>query len=161
MHPIHESRYPSKGFGVVWLTFALSFMAAAVLLAIPGTLFARAFGLRASVALPIAPVVSVAFYGVLAIIYGMMGVSASPASLLLPPVIVGILLALLLQDWRKSGRRLRLLDTSERADTRISPRVPISWSTASLFRSSRRLRFLSLFFSLTWGARIPSSTTMT
>ncbi len=132
MHPIHESRYPSKGFGVVWLTFALSFMAAAVLLAIPGTLFARAFGLRASVALPIAPVVSVALYGVLAIIYGMMGVSASPASLLLPPVIVGILLALLLQDWRKSGRRLRLLDTSERADTRISPRVPISWSTASL-----------------------------
>lgn len=117
---------------MVWLTFVFSLFVAAVLLFVPGVLLASAFGTRMSSALSIAPAISVAIYGILAILYGMTGIVASPTLLFLPPLVVGGLLMLLLRGWRERRLRPLLVETSRDLAATVSAHLSISWSSLSL-----------------------------
>lgn len=117
---------------MVWLTFALSLFVAAAFLFAPGTFLVSAFGLRISSSLPIAPAISVAIYGVLAILYGAAGIAASPALLFLPPLVAGGLFVLLLRGWRERRSRPLLLEISQNLATRVPACLSISWSSLSL-----------------------------
>lgn len=97
---------------MAWLVFVLSLLVAAVLLFVPGSLLVSAFGVRLTVSLSIAPVVSVALYSTLAIVYGFAGIPASPAALFLPPLLVGLALLFGLRRRRHVGQ-VALLNVSE------------------------------------------------
>lgn len=101
-----------RGLDVAWIVFALSLLVAAALLIVPGHLLVSAFGVRLAASLSLSPVVSVALYSVLAIVYGLFGIIASPATLFLPIVIAGLALHLVLGRRRRVGQTA-LLDVSE------------------------------------------------
>ncbi|MBM6676712.1 hypothetical protein H6A07_08150 [Olsenella uli] len=86
----------------MWLTFWLAFALASVLLVVPGALLLFALGARPTVALGSAPLVSVVLYGALGILFALLGVPASTALMVVPPLLLGaVLLAWRLRPARR------------------------------------------------------------
>lgn len=68
----------------MWFAFLVATIVATMLLYIPGFLLLRGFVSKFDTALSIAPIVSVALIALFAIIYGALGISCTPTSLLVP-----------------------------------------------------------------------------
>lgn len=117
---------------MAWLVFALSLLVAVVLLLVPGCLLVSAFGVRLPASLSIAPVVSIALYGTLAIVYGFTGIPASPITLFFPPLLVGLALLFGLRRRRRAGQAT-LLDVSEELSGGVGGNVKlVSWPVLSI-----------------------------
>ena len=81
----------------MWLSFYLGWLLGAVFLVLSGTLFARALRCDGTVALLVSPLVSIAIFSTLAIIYEKIGIPCGWATMVLPTAIAGVLL----YDWEQ------------------------------------------------------------
>ena len=110
--------------------FALSVLVAAAILFVPGALMVRALGPSWAAAVPLAPVVSVALCGTLAVVYSLAGVPASPVTLFAPMLVVGVLLMTFRRG--RATSRCEVVDVSGELSLRVRHDRGPSWSAASI-----------------------------
>lgn len=72
-----------------WFQLLIATVLAIAFLIIPGFLLSRSFGMEAEFSLGMAPIVTIACYGVLSVVYGILGIPCGWLTLFLPLVILG------------------------------------------------------------------------
>lgn len=116
----------------MWDVFFLSVLVAVLFLYLPGFFFMRAFRIAPVAGLAVAPVVTLAVYSLLCVVYSKIGVYCSWLMLFVPSLVVSIILLALLRIVRR-GKATRIdLVASGRGLMGFSPRAT-DWAILGLY----------------------------
>lgn len=131
---------------MVWGSFVVGLMLGIAVLAAPGYIVMRSLSASPSVALCTAPVISVALYNILAVLYSVLGVSCGFTTLFVPLVVVA--LALLFASRRLQRPQTVLLGVSGELGRRPLGKLPLSFAGISIAVAVLGAVFVTVVFYL-------------